>query len=114
MQENGLKYELQFSHEGEEIIWSNRTDIFDENGFVKCMDSEGYNCTEDENGVERMSVEDEEEVMYGQGPNVEYQYLSNFMGIPLTNSSFQVLVNVIRPSQNPISFDRKPVTFQNT
>jgi len=31
---------------------------------------DGYNCTEDENGVERMSEEDEEDLMYGDGPNL--------------------------------------------
>ena len=58
-----------------------------------------------------MSEEDQDEVMYGDGPNFTYDYLSNFMGLPLTNSSFKVYIKALRPSQNPISYNRQPAKF---
>lgn len=61
-----------------------------------------------------MSEEDEEDLMYGDGPNLQYKYAGNFMGIPITNSTFRAYTKAIRPSQNPVMYQRRAVTFQNT
>jgi hypothetical protein len=49
-----------------EIIWANRTDLFDADGDVKYV--EGRNYTLDEQGKKRMTDEEEQTIIYGNGP----------------------------------------------
>lgn len=83
------------SGEGDEILWSNDTNLLTREGFA--VYQEGFNFTLDEKGNKRMSLQDEQKVLKGRGP---YQFnYSTFFGVPFSNSHFTLNAHIYKISQ---------------
>lgn len=93
-----------------EIIWANDTSLFDHYGKLKYI--QGKNFTIDEKGIQRMTPEEEQMVILGDGP-YEFTYQSDFLGFPMTDSDFKVIASAYKALGNPQWLASTPLNFIN-
>lgn len=84
--------------------------MLDANGFV--LYQEGYNYTVDENGTRKMSAKDEQAILNGKG-KYEFQYKSDFLGFPFTDSHFTIIPHIYKIIGNTNTLPQQTVDFTN-